>query len=168
MKKSMVARLVVLGASLLATSFLACGDNSNSNACGTNGCSNGAWLHIPMTLSASALLNQSVTVCRNSECYTAALPAVPGSDTAGAVVDFTDATMVVGTIWQETNLTTGIDIEWRVSDASVLQNGDHYVVTLVSASGASTTLLDKTATYQTIAPNGASCPPVCTYEELTP
>ena len=161
-------RLFALCSAALATMFFAMCGGSEGKTCGTAGCTSGAWMHIPLASSVANQANTTVTVCRNTECYTSALPAVPAVGGAGTDLVFAAATFVVGNLYQGTNQSIGLDLEWRVDAASQVQDGDRYVVTFTDATGATTTMLDKTATYQVLAPNGDTCAPVCSYTELTP
>lgn len=159
-------RLAVLGSVVLVSLFIATCGGSETQSCGTVGCSSGAWLHIPLTSSQAAQANATVTLCRNSECYDASLPLVPAVGSTGAALTFAATAPVVGTLAQNSDLSIVLDLEWHLADASQAQDNDRYVVTLTGLSA--TTLLDKLATYQSVAPNGAGCPPVCSSVELTP
>ena len=161
-------RLFALCSATLATTFFAMCGGSESNTCGTAGCTSGAWLRIPLASSVASQANTTVTVCRNTECYTSVFPAVPAVGGAGTDLVFPAATFVVGTLYQDTDQSIELDIEWRVDAASQVQDGDHYIVTFTDATGATTTMLDKTATYRALAPDGDACAPVCSYTELTP
>jgi hypothetical protein len=133
-------------------------------------CSSGAWLHIPLATTASGLAGMSVSVCRNSECYSASLPALLPADSTGASVFFPATTLVGGNLWQQVDGSVVLDLEWHVDGTSLVADGDHYVVSLTSAIGASTPVLDKTAVYHPTEPSLNECTPVtlCSMTELTP
>ena len=161
-------RLFVLCSAALATVFISTCGGLETNPCGTAGCTSGAWLHVPLAVSMASQPNMTVTACKNTECYTSRLPALPAAGGAGTSMDFSAVTFVLGTLYQNSDHSIGLDIEWHVDDASLVTDGDQYVVTLTSAAGSTTTLLDKTATYQTLAPNGPTCAPVCSSVALAP
>jgi hypothetical protein len=163
--KSMPVALGSAVAILLGAGF-SCHDNSKT--CTTAGCSSGALMQLAFAAGASSLPGNTVNVCRNAECHSAVLPALPDVGGAGAVIVFADTTAVMGTMWLASAQSLGMDLEWHVDDASLLANGDHYTVSLGSDPSTATVLLDKTATYQILTPNGETCPPVCTYVVLAP
>jgi hypothetical protein len=146
---------------------VACG---GSDTCVQSKCSSGAWMHIPLPSGTTGLAGAPLTVCRNVECYAATLPAVPSADSTGASVFFPGTSPVVATLWQQVDQTVVLDVEWHVSDSSQAVDGDHYVVTLTTAAGAPTTLLDKTAAYHLTEPNPEECTPAtrCSIAELAP
>jgi hypothetical protein len=118
-------------------------------------------------LSAPAgLTGSTVSVCRNGNCHAAILPAAPDASGPGAHVPFADATFLVGTLWKDANQGIELDIEWR--EAGQVQDGDRYQVTLTDVAGTTMALLDKTATYRKVSPNGDECGPICWSTELTP
>jgi hypothetical protein len=154
----------VFGAGWLAT----CGD---SKSCVPSKCASGALMTIPLASTASGLTGASVTACRNTECYTAQLPAVPAAGDTEATLYFTGTAYVLGALWQDSSRAIGLDIEWLASSSPLpVQDGDHYVVTLTSAAGVATTVLDKVATYAPLPPNPEECSgsAVCQIAELTP
>jgi hypothetical protein len=157
-----LASLTILGASLPS-----CG---GSGSCIEVKCASGAWLHIPLSSPAASLAGAVVTVYRNGEFHAASLPAVPSPDSAGASVVFPDTADLVGTLWQEADQSVVLDLEWHLGSASQAADGDHYVVTLTDAASATTTLLDKTATYQPTAPDPRQCAgaATCSIAMLTP
>jgi hypothetical protein len=161
-------RSLAFTSAALGTAFLALCGCSDSQSCTTAGCSSGAWLHIPLSADVAGQANSTVTVCRSTECYSAALPAVPDAGSGGASLIFSSAAAVVGTLSQNADQTLVLDLEWYLADASQAQDGDHYVVTFTNLAGVTTTLLDKMAAYQTVAPNGETCGPICSAVELTP
>jgi len=162
-------RLFVLGlAALAAGIFATCGGVETSNTCGKLKCTSGAALHVALGSDAASLVGATASVCRNTECYAWPLPSLPAKGSDGTTAIFPGATSVYGTFWLNANMSITLDIEWRVDDASQVQDGDHYVVTLTDAAGTATTILDKTATYQSLAPNGDGCAPVCSYADLVP
>jgi hypothetical protein len=159
-------RQALVAAFLLAGPLASCGD---SDSCVQVPCTSGAWLHIPLP-AGGGWSAASVSVCRNAECYVAALPAVPSPDSAGASVVFTDTTDVVGILWQRADQSLVLEVEWHVGDPSQVVDGDRYVATLVDAAGQTTLLLDKTATYQPAAPDPRQCASAapCAIADLTP
>jgi hypothetical protein len=159
---------VVIGIAVatIGAAGTACHDNSQS--CTTAGCSSGVLMQLSLSPGSSPLSGTTVNVCRNSECHSAVLPAMPEAGGAGAPIVFADTNAVLGTLWLEASQTIGIDLEWHVDDASLLVDGDRYVVSLGSDPGTAAVMLDQTATYQILRPNGDQCPPVCTYAVLTP
>ena len=98
------------------------------------------------------------------------MPELPGVQEASAGLSFPDATFVVGILWQGADQTVGLDLEWQVVSADAVADGDHYLVALVDPSGAETILLDKTATYATVAPTPEQCSPspTCRIAQLSP
>jgi hypothetical protein len=156
----------LLVAGLGATWLAVCGGD---HPCVPSQCSSGALMTVPLTVSAAALSGTSVSVCRNAECYTAALPDVPAPASGGASIFFKDVSFVWGTISQAANLAIELDLEWHL-DASQLQDGDHYVVTLTNPASIATVVLDKTATYSALAPLPGECAGSagCSIAELTP
>ena len=162
-------RLFVLGSAALAAGlFTTCGGIETSNTCGKLTCTSGALLHIPLGSNAASLVGATATACRNGECYVWPLPSLPATGSDGITAILPGATSVFGTFWLNADKSITLDVEWRMDDASQVQDGDRYVVTLTDAAGTPTTLLDKTAAYQTLAPNGDACAPVCSYADLVP
>jgi hypothetical protein len=145
---------------------MACG---GSDTCVESKCISGAWMHIPVA-PATGLAGGTLSVCRNTECYTATLPPVPPADSAGASVFFAGTESVLATLWQQLDQTVVLDVEWHVGDSSQAAEGDHYVVTLTTAAGGAGTLLDKLATYHLTEPNPEECTPatICSITELVP
>lgn len=160
-------RCLLVAASLVAALLPCCGD---SDSCVQVPCISGAWLHIPLGAGGASLSGTTVSVCRNAECYAAALPAVPSADSAGASLVFTGTTDVVGTLWQEADQSLVLEIEWHVGSVSQAVDGDRYVVTLVDAAGRATPLLDKVATYQATTPDPRQCAAAapCVIADLAP
>ncbi len=158
-------RLGPAGTLLLAAFLATCG---GADTCVQSKCTSGASLAIP--LASPPASGTTVTVCRNAECYTAALPELPAAAEASAGLAFTGVTFVVGTLWQDANHSVGLDVEWQAGGPDAVVDGDHYVVTLTLPSGASTTLLDQIATYSTLPPDPKECSPEPTRRiaQLTP
>jgi hypothetical protein len=156
---------VVFGAAaLLAAIAPACG---GADACMAVKCTSGAWMDIP--LAAAPAAGTAVTVCRNAECYTAALPELPAADEASAGLSFPGVTFVMGTLWRDADGTVGLDLEWYLGSADAVADGDRYVVTFTDASGTATVKLDKLATYSTVAATPEACGPVdCRIAQLSP
>jgi hypothetical protein len=154
-------------AGLGATLLTVCGD---SKPCVPSKCTSGALLQVPIAASAASLVGTMVTVCRNTtECYMATLPDVPAAGSGGTGVYFKEATSLQGTLWQAASALIELDLEWQL-DSTQLQDGDHYVVTLTSAAGMTTTMLDKTAVYAPVAPAPDQCTGgmTCSSADLTP
>jgi hypothetical protein len=167
MKRRLVHGFALLLAAAPLALGLACG---GSDKCVQSKCISGAWLHVPLATTASGLAGMSVSVCRNAECYSASLPALLPADSTGASVFFPATTTVGGNLWQQVDGSVVLDLEWHVDDASQTVDGDRYVVTLTSAIGVATTVLDKTAAYQATEPSPEECTPAtrCSISELTP
>lgn len=102
-----------------------------------------------------------LTVCRNTECYETILPdqATPGG--ARTALSFAGTDFVLGWVWENPDLTTGIEIDWRL-DPQQIASGDHYVVVrgrLPQLPNApARTLLDQVATYLPSAAPAGACP----------
>ena len=149
-----------------------CGD-STPQGCKTETCTSGVWIHLPLTVVASALDQAKVTVCRNGECHDWLLPSLP----AGGQEAFPDAPFLMGALWLNSDQSITLDIQWTLDPSSggagidagtPMVDGDHYVVILTSSGGLTSTLLDQVAAYHPYAPNGPECPPICTQAVLSP
>jgi len=128
-------------------------------------------MDIPVTFISASLAQAKVTVCRNDECHDWQLPPVPTSDQPEFPEYFPDAPFLTGYLSMNSDRSISLGIQWSVDNAAagdggavdagtLLQDGDHYVVTLTTSAGVTSTLLDKTATYQSVQPNGPDCPPL--------
>jgi hypothetical protein len=144
----------------------ACGDSSPKTQA-PEPCTSGALMHIPLQSNVVAMTQPTVTVCRNSVCYTSVFPQLPSTGSSGNVQAMSDTAAITGTLWRNLDGTVTLDIEWRIDDQSQLVDGDHYVVTLANGAGAATAVLDKTATYAMSAPGVADAGPVCLQAKLT-
>lgn len=133
-----------------------------SKTCTEMGCTSGAGIGIDLASSAATLTGQTATVCRNTECYAAVVPA-PADAELGRVFAFPGTTAVQGTLWNNADQTSRLDVNWQLPYGSPgPQSTDHYVVTVTTAAGATTTLFDKTTTrYEKASPNGDDCGPIC-------
>jgi hypothetical protein len=151
-------------AMMLLSLLPSCGGD-DPKPCEPTACYSGAWIHIPLTLTASALTQTTATICRNDACYDWVLPGVSSDGVPQAVPA---APNVVGTIWLTAQQSITLDIEWRVEDASLLQNGDHYVVKLTTGNGSPTVAVDASATYTAAVSGSSGCDPVCTVAQITP
>jgi len=166
-------RCVVLGSAALLMAFVAtCG---GADSCVAIKCSSGALMRIQLVPAPSpgpsitgGLRGSTVTACRNAECYSTTLPDVPAAGGTETSFFFGGTTFVLGSLWQNPDQSVDMDIEWYLS-ASQVVNGDHYVVTL-NQGGVTTTLLDKTATYEPRARSPEECEggAVCLFAVLTP
>jgi len=136
-------------------------------------------MDIPVTFISASLAQAKVTVCRNDECHDWQLPPVPTSDQPEFPEYFPDAPFLTGYLSMNSDRSISLGIQWSVDNAAagdggavdagtLLQDGDHYVVTLTTSAGVTSTLLDKTATYQSVQPNGPDCPPLCMSAVLAP
>jgi hypothetical protein len=72
----------------------------------------------------------------------------------------------MGALWLNQDQSITLDIQWALGTSTATgetpaTDGDHYVVTLTTSGGLTSTLLDQAATYQPYTPNGPDCPPVC-------
>jgi hypothetical protein len=139
---------------------------SSGKVCTTAACSSGAWMSVTFLSGPSAVVGRTVTMCRNDACHAGTVPFVPDSVGAVASMTFPDAPFVVGRLWQDEDHSVTLELEWR--ESGQVQDGDHYVVTLTEPSGATSTLVDKTVTYEKLAPNGEDCGPICWSAELVP
>jgi hypothetical protein len=160
-------RCLLVAASLVVALLPCCGD---TDSCVQVPCVSGAWLHIPLGASGASLSGTTVSVCRNVECYAAALPAVPSPDSAGASLVFSVTPDVVGTLWQKADQSLVLEVEWHLGSVSQAVDGDRYLVTLVDATGRTTPLLDQVATYQATTPDPRQCPGAapCVIADLSP
>jgi hypothetical protein len=140
---------------------------SCSKTCTTANCTAGASMQIDMQSTASSLVGQTVTVCRNAECYSAVLPAPPPANSTSPF-SFAGTTSVAGEVWSLSDQTTRLDLEWLLPKDGQPPSLDRYTVSLTDGSGVSSTLLDKTAAYQKESPNGDECGPVCWHASLAP
>jgi hypothetical protein len=136
---------------------------STERTCTTASCDSGATMSITFLSPPAGLVGGTVTVCRNGVCHSGTVPTLPGSNSALASMAFGDAP-VRGSLWQDVNDMVTLDIEWR--ESGQVQDGDHYVATLTDTTGSTSTLVDKTATYHKLAPNGEECGPICWRTEL--
>lgn len=161
-------RWLAFGAAGLAGLVL--GTCGGMDTCGEPKCVSGAWMHIPVGAAPATLVGTTVQVCRNDECYLAAMPDLPTAGGAGATLYFAGATFVLGTYWQEADESIGLDLEWRVAGPEEAADGDHYVVTFVDAAGIASTMLDKIAVYRQSEPSPEECAhgARCRVVELTP
>jgi hypothetical protein len=127
-------------------------------------------MHIPVPSAPSQLSGATLGVCRNLECYTATLPALPAANTGGVAVYFPSDSPVLATLSQQVDQTVVLDVEWHVADVSQTVDGDHYVVTMTSGTGSPSALLDKTAAYHPTQPSPEECTPAasCSIAELAP
>jgi hypothetical protein len=139
----------------------ACGDSSPKSDAPTP-CTSGAWLHIALSSTVATMAQPTVTVCRNSVCYTSVFQQLPSTGSGGTPEQaMADAAAITGTLWRSSDGSVSLDIEWRIDDQSLLVDGDHYVVTLADGAGAASAVLDKTASYAMSAPGVADAGPVC-------
>jgi len=159
-------RWTVIGLAVLAPLFfVACG---GSKATTKTPCSSGAWLHIPLDSSVAAMTQPTITVCRNGACYPWApqpLPTTGSGGTEEAIPAGTTTDSIKGTFWRNADGTVTLDIEWWVTDPTVLVDGDRYQVTLADGTDPATTILDKSATYAASGPSGG---PTCPQATLSP
>jgi hypothetical protein len=108
------------------------------------------------------MVQPTVTVCRNSVCYTSVFQQLPTSGVGGTPEQaMSDVAAITGALWRSSDGSIALDIEWRIDDQSQLVDGDHYVVTLADGPGVATAVLDKTATYVMSAPGVADAGPIC-------
>jgi hypothetical protein len=165
-----IARMCL--AALAVLDVAGCSD-STPTGCPKETCASGAWMHIPIAVKASDLEQAVVTVCRNAECHDWPLPSLP----AGGEGFFPDVSWVTGALSLKADQSIALDIQWTVDEAASLDggtpgvgpsDGDHYVVSLTTSAGQTSTLLDQLATYQTKMPNGPDCPPICMQAVLRP
>jgi hypothetical protein len=106
----------------------------------------------------AGLVGGTMTVCRNDVCQSGTVKG------ANALVSFGDAANARVSLSQDVNGMLTIHVEWH--ESGQVKDGDHYVVTLVDTTGNTSTLTDKTATYQKYAPNGEDCGPICWRADL--
>jgi len=148
-----------------------------AGACGGSGprsdtpapCTSGVWLHVPLAPSTAAMAAPTVQICRNvTLCYTSTFPPLPSRVNDGFTQNMSDTVPITGTLWLNSDGSITLDIDWTFGDPSLLQDGDHYVVTLANGTGIATTVLDKTATYQMSAAGIADSGPTCLQATLTP
>jgi len=138
-----------------------CGDSSPKSQPPAP-CTSGAWLHISLSSTVATLAQPTVTVCRNSVCYTSVFQQLPSIGSGGTPEQaMSDTAAITGTLWRKSDGSVSLDIEWRIDDQSQLVDGDHYVVTLADGAGTATAVLDKTATYVMSAPGVADAGPIC-------
>ena len=156
-------RFVLLCLAMLVPVFAgACGDSKHVDVCALASCTSGASLQVSLTSSVATLTQPKITVCRNEvTCYLWSPTPLDPMKTGGDIEAISPDAAVTGTFWHNSDGTVSLDIEWAISDESLLVDGDHYVVTLADGAGAPITILDKTATYARTAPGGADCGPVC-------
>jgi hypothetical protein len=138
-----------------------------SKTCTEAGCLSGASMSINMQSTPGALVGQTATVCRNTECYSALLPTTSSASSAFRF-PFAGTTQVDGELWALPDQSTRLFIEWRSMDSIQPQSVDRYTVSLTDAAGSSSTLLDRTATYRKESPNGDDCGPICWHAGLSP
>jgi len=119
-------------------------------------------------LSVGAMAQPTVSVCRNSECYTSAFPPLPSGSGGSPQVAMSSTADITGTLWRNSDSSITLDIEWDIPDESQLVDGDHYVVTIADGAGVATTVLDKIATYARSAPGAADSGPTCVQATLSP
>jgi hypothetical protein len=123
-------------------------------------CSSGVWLSIVLPAAVGTMTQPTVSVCRNSECYTSAFPALPLA-TGGWSQAMSTTAYITGTLWRNPDNSITLDIQWDVVDASQLVDGDHYLVTIADGTGAATSVLDSLATYvrsgSDVIDSGLSC-----------
>jgi hypothetical protein len=122
------------------------------------GCHTGAIMTFTYSTLLAGLVGGTVTVCRNGDCHAGAVPPLPPQ---GMYVDmvFPDGKWISGSFGQDAANKVTLQFEWN--EYGQVQDGDRYQVTLVDSTGASSTLLDKTAIYRKLAPNGEDCEPIC-------
>jgi hypothetical protein len=168
-------RCLVLGsAALLMASVATCG---GADSCVAVRCSSGALMRIQLvpppfpdvgSSITGGLRGSTLTACRNAECYSSTLPDVPAAGGTEESFFFGGTTFVLGSLWQNPDQSVDMDVVWYLSTSQVV-NGDHYVVTL-NQGGVTTTLLDKTATYEPVARSPEECEggEVCLFAVLTP
>jgi len=130
--------------------------------CTQMGCTSGAGIRIDLPSSAATLTGQTVTVCRNAECYAAVIPP-PGEAGTGKPLSFPGAAAVNGTLQNDADQTSQLYVTWQLPwNSPAPQSADRYVVTLTNSAGTTTTLFDKTTTsYEKLSPNGDDCGPIC-------
>ena len=130
---------------LLAAALLSLSNCSSEHACTPVGCQSGATLNIMYMSPPAGLVGGTVTVCRNAECYSGIVPALPGTNDVGANVAFANAPPVGGTLSHDQSGMVHLDFEWRLD--SQPPASDHYVVTLAETTGATLTMFDKIVYY---------------------
>ena len=138
-----------------------------SKICNEAGCKSGASMSINVQSTPGSLAGQTVTVCRNAECYSALLPTIT-STSSFSTFRFVDTTQVSGELLALPDQSTRLLIEWRNMDEIQPPSTDRYTVSLADAAGTSSTLLDRTATYLKSSPNGDDCGPICWHAGLSP
>lgn len=143
---------------------------AGTGACGgTEGASNvpacfpGALLHAQLSPNVATMSQPTFSLCRNDvACYAwtpAPLPKTgSGGDSEYVAVPAVSPFSILATLWRNKDGSVTLDVEWRTADASLLANGDHYVVTLADGAGTPVPIFDKTAVYESAtSDNGAVC-----------
>ena len=138
-----------------------------SKTCNEAGCISGASVSINMQSSPGSLAGQTTAVCRNTECYSALLPTVSSASSASRFT-FAGTTQVEGELSALPDQSTRLLIKWRNMDETLPQSTDRYTVSLTDGAGSSSKLLDETAMYLKLSPNGDDCGPICWYADLSP
>ena len=138
-----------------------------SKTCNEAGCITGASMGIKIQSSPGSLAGQTATVCRNTECYLALLP-ITSSASSVSRFTFAGTTQVEGELSVLPDQSTRLLIKWRNMEETQPPSTDRYTVTLTDGAGTSSKLLDETATYLKLSPNGDDCGPICWYADLSP
>lgn len=140
-----------------------------SKTCTEAGCTSGAHMRIDSSAAATTFTGQTVTVCRNAECYASVIPE-PSTMGTGTPFSFPATTAVHGALWSYPDQTSQLDLTWDLPWGSPApQSADRYVVTVTSSTGTATTWFDKTTTrYEKVSPNGDDCGPICWKAKFAP
>lgn len=156
--RSTSSRAVVLA--VLAVAVPGC---NVGKTCTEIGCISGAGLHADFPSNAATLSGQTASVCRNTECYAAVIPAPSEAGTGRSFWFARTTTVVEGTLWNNSDQTSGLGVFWRLpNDSPALQSADRYVLGLTDAAGVMRLVFDKTTTsYEKLSPNGDDCGPIC-------
>ncbi|MGC4066393.1 MAG: hypothetical protein QM784_17530 [Polyangiaceae bacterium] len=116
---------------------------------------------------ADTLTGQTVTLCRNDECHSAVLPKLP-TTSRDEELTFAGTSAIWSQFYVNSDQKGELYVEWRAKNHDKPKTRDRYILKSIDTSGNSTTLLDKTATYERLSPNGDDCGPICWYANLTP
>jgi hypothetical protein len=131
-------------------------------------CASGALLHVLLSPNVAAMTAPTFSICRNATCY-AWTPAalLPASGSGGTTESVAAPEQILASLYRNSDGTITLDVEWHVSNETLLADGDHYTIRLADGSGAPAIVLDGIATYTRTTSTGLDSGAACVQAKLS-
>lgn len=140
--------------------------------CTLAGCWSNLTIQAPLPDTTEAIRALSLEVCLNGACHAVEFATISEHQSLGglrAFVPYDASNSIETTVWLTVSRESEryvLKASWTLPNATKLQDGDHYRVTLRDASGQPWRTVETSVTYWWTYPNGEACPPGCRRAEI--